>query len=391
MTPTARDAHDSLRRQSLLVAGACLAADGLGFALYGDGAGGWRWWAVLAAIGLADAALATAARLSGVVAVVAAAVRLLGPLLLGAPAGLEVNDAGTLIAGYRAGAWLRGPQAVAALAVLCAGIAGSSAVGGEHPGGLAPLAVLSNGVLPWLVGRYTTSRRAYLDELERRAEQQRRDARDAIAEAVAQERSAIARDLHDVIAHHVSAINVHAGAARLGLRDTDAPAIGESLRAVETASRSAMTDLRRLLDVLHSDPQEPARQPGLSNLDELVDAVRAAGVPVAVLVTGDARPLPQYLDVALYRVVQEMLTNALRHGDGSGVDVFVDYGPAALTVASDNRIGPVAAAGADTAVPRGLSGIRNRMRTFDGRAEHGPGADGRTWRTVVVVPWDTPA
>ncbi|WP_432826023.1 sensor histidine kinase [Dactylosporangium sp. CA-092794] len=378
-------------RQSLLVAAACLAADTLEFVVGGDGPGGWRWWAALTMIVLADAALATAARLSGAVAVLAAAVRVLSPLLLGGTAAPDANEAGSLIAGYRAGAWLRGPQAVGSVVVLCAGIAGSALLVGDHPGWLTPLDALSSGVLPWLVGRYTTSRRAYLDDLRRRAEQERRDARDAVAEAVARERSVIARDLHDVIAHHVSAINVHAGAARLGLGAASAAGTGDSLRAVETASQAAMTDLRRLLDVLHGDPQDSARQPGLSNLDELVDVVRAAGVPVSVHITGAVRPLPDYLDVALYRVVQEMLTNALRHGDGSGVEVTVDHGLTELIVTADNRIGAAAVPGGDHGVPRGLTGIHNRVRTFAGRAECGPRADGCTWRTSVAVPWDAAA
>jgi signal transduction histidine kinase len=246
---------------------------------------------------------------------------------------------------------------------------------------LAAVAAGKAAVLPWLVGRYTTARRAHLAQLEQRAELERRDAQAAVTKAIAEERSTIARDLHDVIMHHVSAINLHAGAARLGIGNGNARLEG-SLRSVETSSRSAMADLRHLLDVLHGDNSDGARQPGLDNLDELFDGVRSAGVPARLQVSGIRRDVPESLDITLYRIVQEMLTNALRHGDLSGVEICLAYGPDSLTVTGRNPIGPIAEPG----TRRGLAGIHNRASLFQGHTDSGVEADGRTWRTTVTFP-----
>jgi signal transduction histidine kinase len=255
---------------------------------------------------------------------------------------------------------------------------------GFHNWPLIPLMMVETGLLPWLVGRYTTTRRAYLAELERKAEQERREAKDAVAKAVAEERGAIARDLHDVIAHHVSAINVHAGAARLimaGGRHDDK--LGESVTAVESASRSAMVELRQLLDLLHGDHAAEARQPGLDNIDELFDGVRAAGLQASLTTTGRPCDLPESMDIALYRIAQEMFTNALRHGDGTSVAVHLDYGESSLMLSASNPMHPESRP--SDGPHRGLAGIANRAGMFKGVASSGPAEDG-TWRTAVVFP-----
>jgi signal transduction histidine kinase len=380
--------RQSLTRQSLLVAGACLAADVLVFCLGGNTTDPARWIPVLAGIVVADAALATAASWSGAVAILNVAVGILGSVLLGTPTTHDFNEAGMLIAAYRAGAWLRGTQAVGALAVLAGGTVATHLICGAGLGWLTAVEALKNSLLPWMVGRYTTARRAYLDELKQQAERERRDAREALHRAVAEDRSAIARDLHDVIAHHVSAINVHAGAARLSLgTGADAHHARDSVSAVEVASRAAMTDLRHLLDVLHGDRVDGIRQPGVDNLDELLDGVRAAGVRARLAVRGTPRRLPDSLSVALFRIVQEMLTNALRHGDGGDVAVTLTYAAKSLELSTVNGIGPVTVP-ADPGPHRGLVGIRNRVGLFEGDSSSGPEPDGRTWRTTVTFPLD---
>lgn len=373
-----------LVRQSLLVAGLCAVTDGWS-ALYG----GCRFDTVgqivtlLAIIG-ADLWLAGPARLSGLVAVAHGLIRLLAVLTIAPFA--SGNTTGLMIAGYRAGAWLRGWPAWLTLATttLCVGLARFLITGFTN----WPVMVLSmaeNGLLPWLVGRYTTARRAYLAELEQRAEQERRDAKEAVAKAVAEERGAIARDLHDVIAHHVSAINVHAGAARLIMAgDQENAKLGASVTAVESAARSAMVELRHLLDLLHGDRSDGVRQPGLDNIDELFDGVRTAGLQASLATTGRPRELPESLDIALYRIAQEMLTNALRHGDGTSVDVRLDYGESSLVLSASNPM-PSRARRSD-GPHRGLTGIANRATLFRGVASSGPEPDGRTWRTAVVFP-----
>jgi signal transduction histidine kinase len=387
----ARDLSGSLARQSMLVAAVCLLADVAAF-VTAEPVALLRPvdWAVLAVVVLADAALALPARLSGWVALAHAVVDIVAAVLLtGTRLTGQVDSAGTLIAGYRAGAWLRGAAAYLSLVVLLAGVCVSRLICGTHEGEVIPVEMVKNAVLPWLVGRYTTARRAYLAELEQRAENQRRDAHAAVEHAVAEERSAIARDLHDVISHHVSAIGVHAGAARLGLRTAAGPGIAESLTAVETSSRSAMADLRRLLDLLHGDGSDPSRQPGLDSLEDLLDGVRRAGLPTRLSTHGVPRPLPGSLDVALYRITQEMLTNALRHGDGTLVEVELCYRDASVSVTTRNGIPPAppgrpAPDRAGTA--RGLTGIRKRAALFDGTIAYGPDATGRRWETTATFP-----
>jgi signal transduction histidine kinase len=367
----------SLKRQSWLVAAVCMVADGASVVLYGCVT--WQNWLVLVITLAVDAALAGPARLSALVAVAHAAVPV-GMAIFGtwSPA----NDAGILIAGYRAGAWLTGVPAVASLVVLAAGLMiANVSVSGDVMRGL--VGMVKAAVLPWLVGRYTTARRAYLAELERRSEMERRDAQEAVDKAISAERSSIARDLHDVIVHHVSAIGLHAGAARLGLPAGNATLEG-SLRSVETASRAAMVDLRHLLDLLHGDNSEGARQPGLDNLDELFEGVQAAGIPARLEVSGTRREVPESLGITVYRIVQEMLTNALRHGDPSGVTVSLEYGRLSLAVAAANKVG--LQPDRPASVRRGLAGIRNRAAMFSGRTRYGLEPDRQTWRIVVTFP-----
>ncbi|MFJ3778844.1 sensor histidine kinase [Streptomyces sp. NPDC090075] len=387
----ARDVSGSLTRQSLLVAATTLVVDCLGFLLADQSHPLTAWhWVVLAAIVVVDAALATPPRLSGAVAVAQAVVAVGGSVLLPGHGPLpQLNNAGMLVSAYRAGAWLdRGP-AVASLLCLAAGIVGGQLLGGEHFGhGGILLGALADALLPWLVGRYTTARRAYIAELEQRSERERHERQQALAEAIAEERSSIARDLHDVISHHVSAISMHAGVARLRARAApDGVDVAESLTAVETSSRAAMVDLRRLLDFLHGAPAGEDSQPGLDNLSGLLDTVRAVGLKTRVTVHGVPPRLPESLDIAAYRVVQEMLTNALRHGAGGVAEVELRYTPAALAVTTTNPL-PVGTRSGPDSPHRGLQGIRSRAALFHGSVTYGPTPDGTAWTTTVTFPLD---
>lgn len=408
-------------RQSVLIAAVCAAADVasvLDSPLAGTPA---RATACVLLIVLLDGALALPTRWSGWVAA-AHAVAGVGVALAfggGPHGGRGAGVAGTLIAAYRAGAWLTGWAAWSSLLVLCAGAFGVDLAAASH-GGLPQdwtrmvIGAATNAALPWMVGRFTTMHRTYLDDLRHHRETERREAQAAVEKAVARERTAIARDLHDVISHHVSAIGMHAGAARLALAapggvrvvpgersavSGEGPVVpgeqrvvsgegpvaeslvAESLAAVETASRSAMADLRKMLDVLHG-AGDGAGQPGLDNLDELLDGVRRSGLPVRLTTHGPARPLPGSLDVALYRISQEMLTNARRHGDGGPVELSLTYAGDAVTLSARNDVGrPAVASG----TARGLSGIRTRAAMFQGSVACGRTADGK-WETTVTVP-----
>jgi signal transduction histidine kinase len=380
------DISGSLRRQSLLVALVCVVCDAALFAIRGPlGAAGWPAWVVLLGGIAVNAALASPARYSGWVALAHALFFAASPVLLCTCTGYVVgNNAGILIAGYRAGAWLRTKPAVLALLALVAGVIAGCIEGGGRTAAdwrLTTISVSVSALLPWLVGRYTTARRAYIADLEREADERRQHEEAAVRRAVSDERTAIARDLHDVISHHVSAIGVHAGAARLGMPDGDSP-VRKSLGAVETASRAAMADLRRLLDLLHAD--NTAAQPGLDNLDELIGTVRAAGLPTRLTLRGEAGDLPGSLDVALYRIAQEALTNALCHGTGP-VEVELDHGRTAVVLTVTNGLGPTRAS-CDGHAHRGLAGIRRRVTLFGGEVSYGELPDGTRWQLRVTFP-----
>jgi signal transduction histidine kinase len=376
-----RDISGSLARQSILVAGVCVACDIGVFLIVGTPCvGDWQLWTLLVMTVLVDAALAAPPQLSLLVSVGHAVALTVSPLLLPVTPGFHsTNNAGVLIAGYRAGAWLRTGQAIAALGVLMAGLTAARVLAGDRviqDWRLLVLGALTSGLLPWLVGRYTTARRAYIADLEQRETE-------AVRRAVAEDRSAIARDLHDVISHHVSAIGMHAGAARLGLDDDQDGPVRRSLTAVETASRSAMADLRRLLDLLHGQHTDSAqRQPGLENLDELLEGMRAAGLRVRLVAHGKRVELPASLDIALYRIAQEALTNALRHGDGGAVEIELAYEAKEVALSIANAVAPHDRRAGDR--HRGLAGIRHRVTLFGGHLSYGP--DEGWWRIRATFP-----
>ncbi|MFE3703662.1 sensor histidine kinase, partial [Nocardia tengchongensis] len=298
----------------------------------------------------------------------------------------RVFDVGFLVAGYQAGAWLSGVVSVLTVALLAGGaltvnVMAAMAGVNNNPVRLA-IAALGAGVVPWLVGRYTAARGAYIAELEQRERLRRQEQRAALDRALADEREAIARDLHDVISHHVSAIGIHAGVARMALSRTDTEAAARSVHAVESSSRAAMVDLRRQLDLLHGRDDDGQRQPGLADIDDLVQRVRDAGLTVRVQVTGEAPVLPESLDVMLYRVVQELLTNALRHG-GDPADLEITYRPGLVEVHEAN---PIAVHPPTGDVHRGLDGIRRRVELFDGTLDYGPNPSGTHWAIRVSVP-----
>ncbi|WP_104476686.1 histidine kinase [Actinokineospora auranticolor] len=373
----------ALRRQAWLVAAVCVVAD-VGFLVMGcpNLFVGWRGWAAIAVTVAADLLLAGPARYAGAVALVHGLAEALTPVVwqldFGGP-----NQVGVLVAGYRAGAWLGTREALFALAFVATGLATARFFYGTD-WRLSVLHILATGLLPWLVGRNTTARRGYIAGLEHLATRRAAEEREAVRRAVARERTDIARDLHDVISHHVSAINIHAGAARLALPvDESRPdTVRVSLTAVESASRAAMADLRRLLDVLHRG--EESTQPGLADLDDLVAVVREAGLPTRVVTSGDLATVPQSVDIALYRVTQEALTNALRHGHGGSATLTIDRTPAEITLSVTNDITRSASNGATG--HRGLTGIRHRTAMFGGRTDCGPNPDGLKWTVKVSIP-----
>jgi signal transduction histidine kinase len=209
-------------------------------------------------------------------------------------------------------------------------------------------------------------------ELEERSVRLEREREERERSAAAQERARIARELHDVIAHSLSVMTVQAGAARVSLSG-DPERAREALRAVAETGRRALSEMRRLLGLLPPRPGEAALapQPGLGDLETLVDHGRAAGLGVELTVEGSRRALSPGVDLAAYRIVQEALTNARRHAGPTRARVTVSFGPELLRLeVSDEGGGPPT--GAVGAGGHGLAGMRERVALYGGRLEAGP-------------------
>ena len=209
--------------------------------------------------------------------------------------------------------------------------------------------------------------RRVVGDRERRAQIAERERDVAAREAVVEERARIARELHDVIAHHVSMIVVQAGAERRVLGDSNA-STREVLETVEQSGRGALTEMRRLLGMLRGDGAEPlAPQPRLDDVPILVGQLRDAGLPVELRIDGEPRELPVGIELSAYRIVQEALTNALKHAGDARATVHVGYGSDVLDleIADDGAGAATRASGGG----HGLVGMRERVALYGGRLD----------------------
>lgn len=226
----------------------------------------------------------------------------------------------------------------------------------------------------YLAGREIASRQRQLNQQREKASQLERERESALKAAAAAERQHIARELHDVVAHSVSVMVVQAGAARKVLDDKP-EAARESLMNVEAVGHETMAELRRLLGVLGTNGSDAplAPQPGVNNLETLVARVKDAGLPVQLRVEGDPVAVPPGVDVAVYRIVQEALTNALKYAGGAPTDVTIHYAPGAIDV--EVLDGGKLATPAD-GIGRGLTGMRERVALFGGTIDAGKRPEG---------------
>jgi signal transduction histidine kinase len=236
----------------------------------------------------------------------------------------------------------------------------SVAIRGEPKGGVS-FAVIALAVM-LLVRRVVRDR-------ERRAQIAERERDLAAREAVLEERARIARELHDVIAHHVSMIVLQAGAERRVL-DTSNASTRDVLETVERTGRSALTEMRRLLGMLRGEADEPLTpQPGLTDVPTLVGQLSDAGLPVALHVEGEPSELPVGIELSAYRIVQEALTNALKHAGEASATVNIRYGSDSLELEIlDDGTGastPLVSGG------HGLLGMRERVALYGGRLDAG--------------------
>jgi len=238
-------------------------------------------------------------------------------------------------------------------------------------------------LLPWLVGHVLRTRQLRAEAFQERAVRLEQEQEFAAQIARNEERARIARELHDVVAHTVSLMVVQAGAAR-HVVESEPEQATEALLAVETTGREAMAELRNLLGVLGPSGGEAplAPQPGAAQLPALVQRVRDAGLPAEFHVTGTPRALSPGIDLTVYRIVQEALTNALKYAGPVHTEIAIDYRDDALKVeVLDEGTGRRARAG--TTSGHGLAGMRDRVALYGGTLEAGP----RLGRGYAVRAW----
>jgi signal transduction histidine kinase len=294
--------------------------------------------------------------------------------ILQAAAGISLHTAvgpivGIFFVSWAIGAYEPRSRAVLGLVILVCGMWIAMAVdlmrGTDHYMGTdfpwVGALVATPGVLGIAFGARTRTLHA-AEAKARRLELERR-------EAVVAERARIARELHDVIAHSVSVMTVQAGAAEEMLKHDPERAL-EPVRAVQETGRQALVEMKRLVGILRAEDEEIglAPQPGLADLDRLVAQVRDAGLPVEVRIEGEPQPLPLGVDLSAYRLVQEALTNALKHAGRATATVTLRYGDRDMTIeVADDGAGSV-----DSGGGHGLIGMRERIGVFGGTFSAGP-------------------
>jgi signal transduction histidine kinase len=307
-------------------------------------------------------------------------------LLVDGDPGSPATIAALLLTTYSAAA-RGGRRAGMATALLALGVPAAVALaitGSDAVDVLLPVTILG---IPWLAGRAVSSYRRQGEELTVLARRLARE-RDARARlAVLDERSRVARELHDSVAHAISVMVLQAGAAEQVLA-TDPEQARTAMRAIQDVGREALTHLVTLLGLLRTtDERAPlAVQPGLADLERLLQAVRHAGLPVRLRTIGDPEPLAAALDGAAYRIVQEALTNALKHSGAAPTDVTVRF------AANGVHLDIVDAGTSTTQAPaggHGLAGMRERVARHGGLLHAGPGAGGSGFSVTAFLPYTT--
>lgn len=272
---------------------------------------------------------------------------------------------GVAVATYTAAVHLSGRRALAAGVLSCSSLWAAHTL--TRDGDVVDFFPIAFWAVVWLAGRLVRRKALEARDAGARAALLEVEAR----EAAATERDRIARELHDVVAHAVSLMVVQAAAERVAL-GASSPRTTAALDAVETTGRQALVELRTMLGALRATVQsgEHAPLPDLTGVTALVESVRATGLVVDLELDGDLAVVPAGLSLAAYRVVQECLTNAVRHGSGRAVAV-VRVDVAAVTVEVRNELGAPSLVGSG----RGLAGMRERVGVFGGELDAGPRGD----------------
>jgi signal transduction histidine kinase len=245
-------------------------------------------------------------------------------------------------------------------------------------------------VMAWSLGALQSARARLAVETERRVELLERERETQAHLAVTDERARIARELHDVVAHGVSVMTMHAAGARLALND-DPDRADEAMAEVERTGRRSLTELRRLLGLLDRgvESADLAPQPGLARLDDLVAEFRRAELPVDLEIDGEPRELPSGVDLSAFRIIQEALTNVLKHAGHVPVTVTLRYRNVGLGIEVVNPTNGDRPDGAGAGAGRGLVGMRERVALHRGRFVAGPEPDGR-FRVDCELPLTAP-
>jgi signal transduction histidine kinase len=271
--------------------------------------------------------------------------------------------------------------------VITAAVVTAVGAGFLEPGAVPEAVFLA--VSPLLIGAVVRQRRSGERQL---AEQELRHSGER---ALLQERQRIARELHDVVAHHMSVIAIQAEAAPYKTADPP-PELVESFGDIRASALAGLSELRRVLGVLRTGGQDTAPQPRLAELEALLDSARSGGVSVTVTRSGNPVPLPEGVDLSAYRIVQEALSNAMRHAPESHVQLHLAYRPDALALEICNdaalKAVPVLAGSGDRAAGgggHGLVGMRERTTMLGGSLDAGPTADGG-FRVAAVLPVSPP-
>jgi signal transduction histidine kinase len=303
--------------------------------------------------------------------------------------GEDPSGATVLIALYTTAALCELRVSLVALAATAATAATLSALTVDAPGreasatsGAIIAAGLSVGI--WALGAYAQTRRRYVRELQQRAAAAEREREQLAWIAVHEERASIARELHDIVAHSVSVMLVGVRGARDVLRSAPETA-EETLARVERSGEQSLAELRRILALLR-EPQQTAEsrpQPSLAELDELVASYRDAGLPVRLEVIGEPLRLPGGVELSVYRIVQEALTNTLKHADPSNVTVTLAFRDARLELEVVDDGTPTTPGSATTG--QGIIGMRERVALLGGELQTGP-REGGGFRVVAQLP-----
>jgi signal transduction histidine kinase len=258
-----------------------------------------------------------------------------------------------------------------------------------HPG-ITGFVILLWAALAVTAGSAARSHGAYVAEVEERARRAEQAKQDEANRRVAEERLRIARELHDAVGHHVALINVQAGALACLLDDEDLIQARESVTHIQQASEEALDELRLTVGLLRepgapepSEPSEPA--PGLDRLGELICSFAGAGLLVTREVTGQARPLPEAVELTAYRVIQESLTNTRKHAGCDTAVVRLGYTPGALSLAVEDEGKPVTRNSRPTPGGHGIVGMRERVTALGGRLSAGP-RPGGGYRVFAELP-----